>query len=782
MVNANIKRNASNNAGRLERFLYKFRGISHKLDDKTKTEISPKEKAALLEECLDFFEQGLLTSEQNDIFMKILEENISNYSSFQRLMSVLVMKWVGIILKGGEYHFPKVTVFCTNCPTGVFYNGKKIYRILPTGEPIKALLTFYEKEFSNNLIPSWVFSHEISHLCHMMIASLVIPHDDWQHNFNEDVSFLTDSVLANENLRGLLYPPLSTENLDFNKNPVLRRIKEMIKQHPQEFASLKEGIQQTPTSNSNCTNHENQYMKDSIVSLIKIGFGRVIFGVLWEQCDISQELTPEILAKVIYINTFLTGCNQTIQERVNMWTSNEEVLTILGIAPFLFAGKYVVLSDRQHETIFRYRDLLDDVESEEKAQIFRTHTPRGEEVNDSNIAGVTPLFTIPYSVYAGTIIYNLQTLGFKDFDKASTNALFKNDCQLVNLFYPSKTIHTTESSMPDNSLYCVEPLSGADFWADLSHTDGFVNHFGGEEELLISAAAANFEKLVEPFTKFIKNMPLNQVNNLYDGGTMLHILAKNGRLEFCKFLIEEKGANVDATDKLLRTPLHWAIIEGHTDVVCYLLNKNAKCNIIDKDGNTPLHLAAIKEQPDILQILVRCGADVTKQNNNLETPLFRAIYKNCWQNAQFLLPLNRGGNITAVSSNGATLLHMAVLRNNFDIVEKLLERSDINVNSRTSNQKQTPLHLAITNRNLAIVKILLEKGAEVDIRNLNEETPLQLAVTLKNIDEAERLRIVEYLAEYCATVKIAPGSPLQLALEKLPSDNETRIFLEEIAD
>ncbi|MEI6627801.1 MAG: ankyrin repeat domain-containing protein, partial [Alphaproteobacteria bacterium] len=55
-----------------------------------------------------------------------------------------------------------------------------------------------------------------------------------------------------------------------------------------------------------------------------------------------------------------------------------------------------------------------------------------------------------------------------------------------------------------------------------------------------------------------------------------------------------QGADVNAvmSDQYTYTPLHWAAYYGYTDIVTILLSHHANVNAIDKFGRTPLHKAA----------------------------------------------------------------------------------------------------------------------------------------------------------------------------------------------
>ena len=50
--------------------------------------------------------------------------------------------------------------------------------------------------------------------------------------------------------------------------------------------------------------------------------------------------------------------------------------------------------------------------------------------------------------------------------------------------------------------------------------------------------------------------------------------------------------NVSALDNVFRTPLHWAAVLGHSNIVGQLLGSQADCTSSDANGATPLHYAA----------------------------------------------------------------------------------------------------------------------------------------------------------------------------------------------
>ncbi|MDR3285783.1 MAG: ankyrin repeat domain-containing protein [Holosporales bacterium] len=180
-----------------------------------------------------------------------------------------------------------------------------------------------------------------------------------------------------------------------------------------------------------------------------------------------------------------------------------------------------------------------------------------------------------------------------------------------------------------------------------------------------------------------------------DGTPLLHRIIKDEKLEvpfeFIKFLIEKRGANVDAVDGQGRSLLH-IIAEGNINVdvldLTYLLFKNgANVNAVDEAGNTPLHLALIANDfPELAE---------------------NFIYHD-------------RVNLDIQGMNGETPLHIATLMRKRTLAEMLIERG-ANMDILDGN-RETPLHIAIRMGKRELAEMLIERGANMDIPDGNGET------------------------------------------------------------
>jgi len=95
--------------------------------------------------------------------------------------------------------------------------------------------------------------------------------------------------------------------------------------------------------------------------------------------------------------------------------------------------------------------------------------------------------------------------------------------------------------------------------------------------------------------------------------TLLHEMAAEGRLEFAKVLLEA-GTDVNARERKTRaTPLHWAALHGHPEMIALLRDYGADMDACNNDGMTALQVAMQRDHVSTVQALLDAGSRLPLQ-------------------------------------------------------------------------------------------------------------------------------------------------------------------------
>ncbi|WAR11623.1 PP16A-like protein [Mya arenaria] len=84
--------------------------------------------------------------------------------------------------------------------------------------------------------------------------------------------------------------------------------------------------------------------------------------------------------------------------------------------------------------------------------------------------------------------------------------------------------------------------------------------------------------------------------------------------------IAAKGGNLEFRDIHWATPLHIAAANGYLEVVEFLLNQHVSLEARDEDGWLPIHAAACWLQPEVIELLVKSGCEIDAKTRTGETP------------------------------------------------------------------------------------------------------------------------------------------------------------------
>jgi ankyrin repeat protein len=352
--------------------------------------------------------------------------------------------------------------------------------------------------------------------------------------------------------------------------------------------------------------------------------------------------------------------------------------------------------------------------------------------------------------------------------------------QSVNL------LHAALKATPDTFLLAINhqdkdgktPLSEALLGTSTGHSQIV--------KLLTGSGAVKGQEQAE-FVTAIRDGKLETVKSLsekvdlhtlwHDGKTPLMLAVEKGCVKVAKYLIEEKGVDVDQRGPSNATALILAAGKQRSKTgreMVELLLKNANKYLTDDNEASALLHAIENGNNEIAKVLIEAGADVNRGDNKRVTPLALAVAKDnselvgsllraepipdleVWSDEHRTaltlahlrgektdlteddlprrgrpLPENLKSKLTTIEAllidkgarkgwNEAELI-LAIQKDDEPSAKKFMKRADIQTRDREGN---TPLLIACANGNLALAKVLIKQDASPAVRNAKERTPL----------------------------------------------------------
>ncbi|XP_029189993.2 palmitoyltransferase ZDHHC17-like isoform X3 [Acropora millepora] len=179
--------------------------------------------------------------------------------------------------------------------------------------------------------------------------------------------------------------------------------------------------------------------------------------------------------------------------------------------------------------------------------------------------------------------------------------------------------------------------------------------------------------------------------------SVLHWAAINNRIRIAEYFVS-KGAVIDQKGGIINsTPLHWAVRQGHLEMVVFLMKHGADPSSVDIEGCSCLHVAVQYSQMAIVAYLISKGMDVDHLDRNGMSPLMWASYR-C-----FGLELTR---------------MLLTMKATVPLADKC--------------HQNTALHWAVISNNHNVIRTLLKAGASMDVLNAEGQSPLALAKQKKS--------------------------------------------------
>ncbi len=143
-----------------------------------------------------------------------------------------------------------------------------------------------------------------------------------------------------------------------------------------------------------------------------------------------------------------------------------------------------------------------------------------------------------------------------------------------------------------------------------------------------------------------------------------------------------QGADVNARDAELWTPLMVAAVRGHAEVVRSLLQGGADVNAGNIKGWTALMLAVSVGDAEMMRVLLQGGADADIRDREGRTPLISAAAENNVECLKVLL--EHGADVNAADMYGETATTLAA-RHGYTDVFDLLGRAGAHINAASGH-------------------------------------------------------------------------------------------------
>ncbi|KAI1083022.1 ankyrin repeat-containing domain protein [Whalleya microplaca] len=221
---------------------------------------------------------------------------------------------------------------------------------------------------------------------------------------------------------------------------------------------------------------------------------------------------------------------------------------------------------------------------------------------------------------------------------------------------------------------------------------------------------------------------------------------------------EEEGQSTDDDGQLghenccLSSTLVEAVRFGNTASIRFLA-PHADLQYKEEYGWTALHYAAWENRAEAVELLLDNGSRIECEDRQDATPLLLACLGGYLRVVQVLLDRGANPDHIAVKSARYRALHIAARDANEPLVRILLEAgASENARLDQSMGGDTPLHLAVSSSQkgsqyVRAARTLLEFGAEVNALNENGNTPLLMAINLKEQNEDMVKTLLEFGAD-----------------------------------
>ncbi|ORX57198.1 ankyrin [Piromyces finnis] len=320
--------------------------------------------------------------------------------------------------------------------------------------------------------------------------------------------------------------------------------------------------------------------------------------------------------------------------------------------------------------------------------------------------------------------------GDRDNDKSITNEVI-NDDDTSNNESPKNISNNTSTKPVTNVSVSEDPVTSTKPKITYSFSNVLPTTFDQSSQnnlnnnLNDTSNNNNNNKEKENDSDYVFNKHINCI---------LNTVIKTKNINLVKYLMENdefRTIDLNINDINEEYTINAALQSNDPEIVEYLLKHGADSNTKNLNGNTLLSQAIQNNQYDIVKCLLDYNVNVMEKDVNNNYPLIKAIHANNLYIIQLLIMygIKNKIDLNCLDVNGNTPLTLAYRHGYFELFRVLAKFLNINMKDCNGN---TPLYYAILNNDEKIINDLCTLGADVNYRNNDGYSILDIALTSGN--------------------------------------------------
>ena len=210
-----------------------------------------------------------------------------------------------------------------------------------------------------------------------------------------------------------------------------------------------------------------------------------------------------------------------------------------------------------------------------------------------------------------------------------------------------------------------------------------------------------------------------------NSGNLLHIAAFAGHLNLCQLLVEKHNFDVNMTEHLGWTALHFSVHNGSDELVTYFIDMGTDINLKTNDGENCLHIAALYENLNLCKMfLEKYKFDLHMTDNEGCTALHKSALSGSCKLFSYFAKMETDINLKI--NDGKNCLHIAAIKGKLKLCQLLVKKHKFDVNM-ADYDGWTALHCSVHNGSYELFAYFSDIGTDINLETNNGSNCLHIA-------------------------------------------------------